>query len=169
DRSSEDLEPADVWPVIESIGGNNGWYSTPWLWRIRGLVDQILGGYGLRRGRINPDTLRVDDPVDWWRVEAIDPGRLLTLRAEMRAGGRAWLQLGVEAVDGGGVTYRQRAVFFPSGLIGRLYWFAILPFHALVFPSMARNILREAHRRREGAMDRDRPDANGTQDRNHNA
>jgi hypothetical protein len=84
--------------------------------------------------------------VDWWRVEAIDPGRLLTLRAEMKTGGRAWLQLGVDAREGGGSSYRQRAVFIPQGILGRLYWRAILPFHALVFPAMAKNILAAAEK-----------------------
>jgi hypothetical protein len=108
------------------------------------VVDQVMGGYGMARGRRDPGQLRVNDHVDWWRVEAIDPGRLLTLRAEMKTGGRAWLQLGVDARDGGGSSYRQRAVFIPQGILGRLYWRAILPFHALVFPAMARNILAAA-------------------------
>lgn len=141
-----DLTPEQLWPVIESIGGRNGWYSTPRLWRLRGWMDKLVGGPGLSRGRRDPERLRLDDHVDWWRVESMDRGRLLTLRAEMRAGGRAWLQLGVERTDGGCV-YRQRAVFMPSGLAGRAYWTAILPFHALVFPSMAENIVAEARRR----------------------
>lgn len=136
--------PQAVWRAIESIGGSTGWYSAPVLWRIRGLVDQVLGGYGMARGRRDPGELKVNDHVDWWRVEAIDHGRLLTLRAEMKTGGRAWLQLGVDPRDGGGSRYRQRAVFIPQGLLGRLYWRAILPFHALVFPAMAKNILAAA-------------------------
>lgn len=136
--------PASVWRAIESIGGTTGWYSAPALWRIRGLMDQALGGYGLARGRRDPDQLRVNDHVDWWRVEEIKEGQLLTLRAEMKAGGRAWLQLRVTPDEGGGSNYRQRAVFMPQGLLGRLYWRAILPFHALVFPAMARNILQTA-------------------------
>jgi len=139
-----DASPQAVWRAIEAIGGTTGWYSTPLLWRIRGVMDQVLGGYGMARGRRDPGQLKVNDHVDWWRVEAIDPGRLLTLRAEMKTGGRAWLQLGVEARDEGGSSYRQRAVFIPQGILGRLYWRAILPFHALVFPAMAKNILAAA-------------------------
>lgn len=141
-----ELSPERLWPVIESIGGPNGWYSTPHLWRLRGWMDKLIGGPGLSRGRRDPDRLCLGDHVDWWRVESIDRGRLLTLRAEMRAGGRAWLQLGVERTADGCI-YRQRAVFMPSGLLGRAYWTAILPFHALVFPSMAENIVAEARRR----------------------
>lgn len=140
-------EPAAVWEVLEAIGGRHGWYSAPALWKIRGVLDQALGGYGLARGRRDPEHLRVDDPVDWWRVESLEPGRALTLRAEMRAGGRAWLQFSVDAASGGGSRLRQRAVFIPSGVLGRAYWRAIQPFHALIFPTMAKNILEEAERR----------------------
>lgn len=142
-----DAAPEDVWQVVEQIGGEHGWYSAPALWRIRGLMDQALGGYGLKRGRRDPRTLRVNDHVDWWRVESVEPGHCVTLRAEMRAGGRAWLQFTVEPRDGGGSRLRQRAVFFPSGVVGRVYWRAIQPFHALVFPTMAKNILGAARTR----------------------
>ncbi|WP_245413318.1 SDR family oxidoreductase [Arthrobacter celericrescens] len=128
-----------VWTIIEGIGGRNGWYSLPLAWRIRGLVDKLQGGAGLKRGRRHPKTLGTGEVVDWWRVEAIDRGRLLRLRAEMRAPGRAWLELSVEP-DGGGSLYKQRAIFFPRGLGGRLYWLGVYPFHGIIFPSMARNI-----------------------------
>lgn len=142
-----DADPAAVWRVIEGIGGASGWYSTPLLWTIRGVVDRLVGGPGLRRGRRDPHHLRVGDAVDWWRVESIEPGRSLTLRAEMRMSGRAWLQLCVDPVeDGAGARYRQRAVYFPDGLRGHLYWWGISPFHALVFPAMARNIVAAARR-----------------------
>ncbi|WP_324652500.1 SDR family oxidoreductase [Georgenia sp. H159] len=142
--------PAAVWRVVEGIGGDNGWYSASFLWRVRGLLDQAAGGYGLARGRRDPETLRVDDHVDWWRVETVDPGRRLVLRSEMRASGNAWLELSVSPRAGGGTRYRQRAIFFPRGIVGRLYWWAILPFHVLVFPTMARNILRAAEGREAG-------------------
>lgn len=144
-EKSSDLPPSAVWAVIEAIGGKNGWYSTPGLWRIRGWMDKLLGGPGLTRGRRDPRTLRVGDHVDWWRVESMERGHSLTLRAEMKAGGRAWLQLRVEEAPNGCV-YHQRAVFMPSGIVGRAYWTAILPFHAVVFPAMASNILEEARR-----------------------
>ncbi|PWH06328.1 DUF2867 domain-containing protein [Brachybacterium endophyticum] len=143
ERTVEDVDPERVWEVIEGIGGASGWYSTPLLWSLRGLADRIIGGPGLRRGRRDPRHLREGDAVDWWRVERVEPGRLLTLRAEMRMTGRAWLQLGVETTEDG-TRYRQRAVYFPDGLLGRLYWWGISPFHALVFPSMARNIIAAA-------------------------
>lgn len=149
ERRAEDVDPDAVWRVIEGIGGASGWYSTPLLWTLRGLLDAAVGGPGMRRGRRDPRFLRVGDAVDWWRVEHLERGHLLTLRAEMRMTGRAWLQLAVEPGEGGrGVVYRQRAVYFPDGLMGRLYWFAILPFHALVFPAMARNILAAARQER---------------------
>ncbi|MEV4900029.1 SDR family oxidoreductase [Citricoccus sp. NPDC055426] len=151
EREREGAAPPEaVWAVVETIGGRNGWYSASALWRIRGLMDQALGGYGLARGRKDQGRLRVNDHVDWWRVESVDPGRSVTLRAEMRAGGRAWLQFAVEGNDGGGSRLRQRAVFFPSGVLGRAYWRAIQPFHALIFPTMAKNILAAAEEAAEG-------------------
>ncbi|MEV7606419.1 SDR family oxidoreductase [Paenarthrobacter sp. NPDC089322] len=134
-----DAGPGHVWTVIEGIGGKNGWYSLPLAWRVRGWLDKLQGGAGLLRGRRHPKTLGTGEVVDWWRVEAIDRGRLLRLRAEMRAPGRAWLELAVEP-DGGGSLYKQRAIFFPRGLSGRLYWLGVYPFHGVIFPSMARNI-----------------------------
>lgn len=143
-RESDDVSPEAVWQVVETIGGSNGWYSASALWRIRGWMNKIVGSYGLDRGRRLPDRLRVNDYIDWWRVESVDPGRSVTLRAELRAGGNGWLQFFVEPRDGGGVRLLQRAVFFPSGLVGRLYWRTIQPFHALIFPAMAKNILQAA-------------------------
>lgn len=140
--------PEAVWRVVETIGGERGWYSAPLLWKIRGLMDQAVGGYGLARGRKDAHQLRVNDHVDWWRVESIEPGRMVTLRAEMRAGGRAWLQFGVEPLPDGGTRLHQRAVFIPTGLIGRAYWRIIKPFHALIFPTMAKNIMQAAHQQK---------------------
>lgn len=137
--------PADLWRVIESIGGENGWYSFPLAWALRGWMDKIVGGVGLRRGRLHPDRLHTGDALDFWRVERIDRGRLLRLRAEMRVPGRAWLEMEAEpAADDDGSVYRQRAVFFPRGLGGRLYWWAILPFHGIIFAGMANRITAEA-------------------------
>lgn len=146
ERDSE-LSAAQVWPAIEAIGGTTGWYSTPLLWRVRGWMDKLVGGPGLSRGRRDPEHLRAGDVVDWWRVESIERGETLTLRAEMRAGGRAWLRLSVADRPEGGSRYRQSAVFLPSGAVGRAYWTAIKPFHALVFPQMADNLLAEAAQR----------------------
>ncbi|MGO4144774.1 SDR family oxidoreductase [Paenarthrobacter sp. YAF11_1] len=134
-----EAKPEHVWTIIEGIGGKNGWYSLPLAWRIRGWLDKLQGGAGLLRGRRHPKTLNTGEVVDWWRVEAIDRGHLLRLRAEMRAPGGAWLELAVEP-DGNGSLYKQRAIFFPRGLAGRLYWLGVYPFHGFIFPSMARNI-----------------------------
>lgn len=139
------VDPAHVWTVIEGIGGRNGWYSLPLAWQVRGLLDKLTGGAGLLRGRRHPSGLASGEVVDWWRVEHIDRGKMLRLRAEMRAPGRAWLELSVEP-DGAGSRYRQRAIFFPKGLSGRLYWLAVLPFHSLIFPAMSRNITAAARK-----------------------
>lgn len=132
--------PEALWRVIESIGGENGWYSFPLAWAVRGLLDKLVGGVGLRRGRRNPDHLHAGDVLDFWRVESIDHGSSLRLRAEMRLPGKAWLEMTVIPRAGGGTVYRQRAVFFPRGLGGRLYWAAILPFHNIIFDGMATRI-----------------------------
>ncbi|HET9169497.1 MAG TPA: SDR family oxidoreductase [Actinospica sp.] len=135
--------PAAVWRAIEAIGGETGWYSLPVAWQARGLIDRAFGGVGLRRGRRDPVTLRVGDAVDFWRVEELLPGRMLRLRAEMRLPGLAWLELHVDPA-GDGALYRQRALFYPRGLAGQLYWWSIKPFHGLVFGAMARNLTRRA-------------------------
>ncbi|PXY22950.1 SDR family oxidoreductase [Prauserella muralis] len=132
--------PERLWDVIEAIGGEHGWYSFPLAWSVRGWIDRLAGGAGLRRGRRDPRRLHVGEALDWWRVERLERPRLLRLRAEMRLPGRAWLELSVEPGEGGGSVYRQRALFVPRGLAGHLYWKAISPFHAVVFGGMARNI-----------------------------
>jgi len=137
---------AELWRVILGIGGENGWYSSPLLWAVRGLMDRVVGGVGLRRGRRSRTAARVGDAIDFWRVEAVDQtedGHLLRLRAEMKVPGEAWLEL--RAVpEGDGARYEQRAVFFPRGLLGRLYWLAVLPFHGLIFSGMAARITAAA-------------------------
>ncbi|TFD46472.1 SDR family oxidoreductase [Cryobacterium sp. TMT1-2-1] len=137
-------KPEALWRVIEGIGGENGWYSFPLAWAVRGWMDKVVGGVGLRRGRRDPDRLHTGDALDFWRVERIDRGRFLRLRAEMRVPGRAWLELSVEPTDDGGALYRQRAIFFPRGLGGRLYWWSILPFHGIIFRGMANRVTEEA-------------------------
>jgi hypothetical protein len=136
--------PAALWAVVEGIGGENGWYSFPLAWALRGWLDKLVGGVGLLRGRRHPSTLNTGDALDFWRVESIDRGRSLRLRAEMKLPGRAWLELTVSGSGDGGSRYRQRAVFFPSGLGGRLYWLAILPFHGVIFSGMVNRIVAAA-------------------------
>ncbi|WP_395244201.1 SDR family oxidoreductase [Agromyces sp. MMS24-K17] len=133
----------ELWRVIEGVGGERGWYSFPLAWAIRGWIDRAFGGVGLSRGRRHADELRVGDAVDFWRVEALERGRTLRLRAEMRVPGRAWLEMQAVA-EASGSRYRQRAVFFPKGLAGRLYWWAVFPFHGVIFAGMANRITAEA-------------------------
>lgn len=135
-----------VWRVIEGIGGDRGWYSFPLAWAIRGWLDKLVGGVGLRRGRRDPERLQRGEALDFWRVEEIDRGNFLRLRAEMKLPGLAWLEMSVEPLPSGGSLYRQRAVFFPSGLSGRLYWFSILPLHGIIFSGMANRITSAAEK-----------------------
>jgi uncharacterized protein YbjT (DUF2867 family) len=138
-------EPGALWRVVEGIGGDAGWYSFPLAWEVRGWLDRLVGGVGLRRGRRDPDDLYVGDALDFWRVEELQEGRLLRLRAEMRLPGLAWLEFHVEHdATGGGTVLRQRATFAPRGLAGHLYWWAIAAFHGVVFGGMIRGITRAA-------------------------
>jgi len=141
-----DAPPAALWRVIEGIGGENGWYSFPLAWRVRGFFDRVSGGPGLSRGRRDPRDLVVGDVLDWWRVEVADERRLLRLRAEMRLPGLAWLELEVGSSEGGNTSFHQRALFHPRGVLGHAYWWAVSPFHGIVFGGMQRNIARAAER-----------------------
>ncbi|MGW8329105.1 SDR family oxidoreductase [Streptomyces sp. NPDC055808] len=137
--------PADaLWRVVEGIGGENGWYSLPAAWALRGWFDRLVGGVGLRRGRRDAHRLIAGDSLDFWRVEEIERGRLLRLRAEMRLPGLAWLEMSIEERGPGRSRYRQRAVFHPRGLLGHAYWWSVSPFHAIVFGGMARNMAKAA-------------------------
>ena len=138
----------NVWACIERIGGENGWYGSDWLWYLRGLLDRIFGGVGLRRGRRDPIKLRIGDSLDFWRVEDYEEGKKLRLYAEMILPGKAWLEFNLETVDGK-VKATQIATFQPRGLGGQLYWRGISPFHILLFPTMLRNICKVASK--EGA------------------
>lgn len=135
--------PEAIWRVIEAIGGEQGWHSFPLAWAARGWIDRLVGGVGMRRGRRHPSRVNSGDVIDVWRVESVERGRMLRLRAEMRMPGRGWLEMSVEP-DADGSVYRQRAVYFPRGLSGRLYWLVLLPFHGIIFNGMARSILHEA-------------------------
>ncbi len=124
------------------IGGNNGWYSHNALWIIRGLIDRMIGGVGIRRGRRDPRNLRIGDALDFWRVEDVDTERLL-LRAEMKLPGKAWLEFQVKSRDERNELI-QTAYFLPRGLPGFIYWYLLLPLHILIFRGMAREIIRRA-------------------------
>jgi uncharacterized protein YbjT (DUF2867 family) len=137
--------PKQLWGVVEGIGGDAGWYSFPLAWRVRGWLDRLVGGVGLRRGRRNPHDLYVGDALDFWRVEEVEDGRLLRLRAEMRLPGLAWLEFHVEHDEAEGSTVlRQRATFAPHGLAGHLYWWAIAAFHGVIFGGMLRGLTSAA-------------------------
>ena len=137
------VPPERAFQPIERIGGGSGWYYATWLWRIRGLLDLFVGGVGLRRGRRDPLHLMVGDTVDWWRVEAIEPGHMLRLKAEMKVPGRAWLEFEVDP-EGDGSVIRQTAIFDPVGLAGIAYWYASAPFHYFIFGGMIQRIKEEA-------------------------
>jgi len=138
-----DHDPEQVISNIWQIGGDNGWYFGNWMWRIRGIMDKMVGGVGLRRGRRSPVDLKTGDALDFWRVLVADrkKGRLL-LYAEMKLPGEAWLEFKITNTDGGAQLI-QTATFRPLGLWGRLYWYSVLPFHGFIFPGMARNIVKE--------------------------
>ncbi|MFD6675609.1 SDR family oxidoreductase [Rhodococcus zopfii] len=141
-----DCPAGEVWPIVESIGGENRWYSFPLAWTIRGWLDRFAGGVGLARGRRNATTLHTGDALDFWRVERIDRFELLRLRAEMLAPGGAWLEWRLEPLGPDRTRLHQRAIFFPKGLAGRLYWYALLPFHGIIFKGMLENIAGVARR-----------------------
>ena len=141
--SSADVDA--LWRAVCELGGERGWHTPRLLWSVRGLLDELIGGIGVRRGRRHPRHLAVGDPVDFWRVERLEEGRLLRLRAEMRLPGEAWLDLGVEPHPGGS-RLTQRARFHPRGVAGRAYWAVLVPVHRLIFPRMARGIARAAER-----------------------
>ena len=135
--------PEAVMQEAASLGGERGWIVGGWLWSIRGLMDSVFGGPGMRRGRRHPTELRVGDVVDFWRVESYEPGRLLRLRAEMRVPGRAWIEWEVTP-EGSGTRLEQRASFQPRGLWGRAYWYSVAPFHRFIFKPLAKRLALEA-------------------------
>lgn len=143
-RTRETTAPPErAFAPIRRLGGENGWYAFDFLWRVRGFLDLLVGGVGLRRGRRDPDHLRIGDALDFWRVQAYEPDRLLRLTAEMKLPGRAWLEFRIRPALGGSVI-RQTAVFHPSGVGGRLYWYALYPIHQFVFAGMLKQIVKRA-------------------------
>lgn len=137
------VDPEAAFAPIRRIGGTTGWYYANALWSLRGFLDLLVGGVGLRRGRRNPETLQVGDALDFWRVERYERPRLLLLQAEMKLPGRAWLEFEVEE-DAAGCILRQSAIFDPVGLLGLLYWYAIWPLHQAIFAGMLRHLARAA-------------------------
>jgi hypothetical protein len=132
-----------IFEQIQIIGGENGWYYGNWAWRLRGFLDRLIGGVGMRRGRRHPVDLQVGDVLDFWRVDHFVPDKALKLRAEMKLPGIAWLEFIVEN-NGNGSRLKQTAYFIPSNFLGYVYWYVLAPAHFLIFRNMARNIVKAA-------------------------
>jgi len=143
-RRPVNAAPEAVYKVVSGIGGRRGWFFANWTWSVRGMVDRLLGGAGLRRGRRHPDDLRVGDAIDFWRVESIEPDRLIRLKAEMKLPGRAWLQYEIRESPNGTTQLEQTAAFIPKGLPGLLYWYALYPIHSWIFSGLIKSIARRA-------------------------
>lgn len=133
-----------LWDQIASIGGDNGWYYMTPLWELRGAMDTLIGGVGMRRGRRHPRDIRVGDTLDFYRVIAANPNQNLTLAVEMKLPGSAIMEFELEPMDGQQTRLSTTAYFHPSGIFGQLYWYALLPIHMLIFKGLTRNIIRRA-------------------------
>lgn len=139
-----EAEATAVFQAFSGLGGERGWPPFNWLWQARGLLDRLVGGVGLRRGRRHPDELRQGEALDFWRVERIEPGRLLRLRAEMKLPGSGWLQFETHEREDGRTTLVQTAYFTPKGLFGLLYWYGIYPLHGVIFSRMIEAVAQQA-------------------------
>ena len=131
--------PRSSFKIIQRIGGHTGWYYWNTLWKIRGFIDDILGGPGLNRGRNHPIEIRIGDCIDWWRVVAFEPNRFLKLEAEMKIPGDAWLEFEVQSHANGSMIY-QTVIYAPKGLWGIIYWKLLYPIHKLMFKGMLKKI-----------------------------
>lgn len=141
-----------VYRSFTGLGGRRGWLYMDWAWQARGMVDRLCGGVGMRRGRRDADTLRVGDALDFWRVEAVESGRMIRLRAEMKVPGRAWLQFHVSPGPEGAARLTQTAFFAPKGLGGLLYWYTLYPVHALIFSGLIRKVAERAGNQAQVAL-----------------
>lgn len=137
--------PEQLWRIVEGIGGEHGYFSMDWAWEIRGVLDRMVGGVGLRRGRRDADHLHVGEALDFWRVEAREPNELLRLRAEMKMPGLAWLEFQIKPISSTKTQLIQQALFYPRGLAGHAYWWSVSGFHVFVFKGMIKNIAKKAH------------------------
>jgi uncharacterized protein YbjT (DUF2867 family) len=138
--------PREVFDILTGMGGSRGWFYANWAWKLRGLADRAVGGVGLRRGRRDPDVIRVGDALDFWRVEAYEPPHLMRLRAEMKVPGLAWLQFEAKPMANQNTHLFQTAFFAPKGLLGLLYWYALYPIHGLIFSGMIGEIAARAEK-----------------------
>lgn len=139
--------PEVIWPVIEGIGGEHGWYSLPLVWELRAGVERLLGNQEAVRGRTNPERLAAGQAVDWWRVHSVCRGERVVLTSTLHLPGTVWLEMSVRTATGSASEFRQRLFFAPRGATGEAYWYAVKPMHDLTFEVMARNIVRAAERR----------------------
>ena len=136
--------PNTVFKMIGRLGGQTGWLSLNWAWRLRGWIDRFAGGVGLRRGRRDPEAVRMGDAIDFWRVEAVEPNQRLLLRAEMKLPGRAWLQFEALPDEIGHTRLVQTAFFAPKGLLGLAYWYVLYPIHRIIFAGMIHQLAQRA-------------------------
>jgi uncharacterized protein YbjT (DUF2867 family) len=143
-RLTVEAPPDAVYRSFARLGGNRGWLYMDWAWQLRGMLDRLCGGVGMRRGRRDPDHLRAGDTLDFWRVEMITPGHMIRLRAEMRVPGRAWLEFEASSTPDGRTVLTQTALFDPKGLLGLLYWYALYPLHRRIFSGLILCIARDA-------------------------
>lgn len=144
-RQKQVAAPAEaVYRSFSKLGGQRGWLYMDWAWQIRGILDRLCGGVGMRRGRRDPEVLRAGDSLDFWRVEMVEPGKLIRLRAEMKVPGRAWLEFEARAETPGSSLLLQSAFFEPKGLLGLLYWYVLYPIHGLIFSGLARRVAEDA-------------------------
>lgn len=137
-------KPEIVFRAFSGLGGERGWPPHNWLWQVRGAIDRLLGGVGMRRGRRHPDRLRQGEALDFWRVEKVEPDHLIRLRAEMKLPGEGWLQFEANEGQDGDTELVQTAYFAPKGLFGLLYWYAIYPLHGIIFSRMIKTIAQRA-------------------------
>ncbi len=144
----------EIWQPLVRLGGKTGWYYGDWLWELRGIMDRLVGGVGLSRGRRHAYELKPGDALDWWRVVAVEPNKRLLLTAEMRLPGKAMLEFRIDETESNQVTLTQTAKFLPSGLLGLAYWWAVTPLHNLVFGGMLRGIVRAAGRTQCNPIDK---------------
>jgi len=133
-----------VYRTYSRLGGEQGWLYLDWTWKLRGFIDRLFGGVGLRRGRRDPERIRVGDAIDFWRVEVVEPGAMLRLRAEMKVPGLAWLQFESQPFQNQQTKLVQTAYFAPKGLTGYLYWYALYPLHSLIFSGLIRKLKEQA-------------------------
>ena len=135
-----------VFRAYSGLGGDRGWLYLNWAWQVRGWIDKLFGGVGLRRGRRHPDEIWVGESLDFWRVEAIEPGRLIRLRAEMKVPGKAWLEFQSIPQTEGSTLLTQTAYFAPRGILGFLYWYVLYPIHGFIFSGMIRKVAERAQK-----------------------